>query len=96
VRHPRRRLNSGSYPNGILRGVRHGPANCKLGFSAPPASSAQLTVEMHEFIHAASSPLTNKLFVDMMRPNIPGMAQNRIANIYDISKKCGTALPPGF
>jgi RHS repeat-associated protein len=85
---------SGNFTNGQFTGPNFNSfvGNAFAGFDP----SAQLTVEMHEFIHAASSPLTNKLFVDMMMPNIPGMAQNRIANIYEISKKCGTMLPPGF
>ena len=85
---------SGNFTNGQFTGPNF--SSFVGNTFAEYSSSAQLTVEMHEFIHAASSPLTNKLFVDMMRPNIPGMAKNRISNVYDINKKCGTALPPGF
>jgi hypothetical protein len=59
--------------------------------------STQATVEMHEFIHA-SMPNTwiNRAMIDMSVVNQQGMSPNRTANIYTISKKCGTKLPPGF
>ena len=59
--------------------------------------SAQETVMFHEFLHVAKGvSWLAKSFVDMKTPNVPGLAQNRTANIYQISKNCGTALPPGF
>ena len=84
---------SGNFANGRFTGPNFSTfvGNTFAGYSP----SAQLTVEVHELIHAASSPLTNKLFVDMMMPNIPGQPSNR-ANIYQIHKNCRTALPPRF
>ncbi len=59
--------------------------------------SAQLTVMWHEFMHAAKggTKLADAL-IDLKTPNVPGQFGNRTANIYEIAKKCGTALPPGF
>jgi hypothetical protein len=68
--------------------------------------SQQLSVEMHEFIHASlpgvGSPggfyaqhLADVAFLGAPNAN-PPIAGNRIANIYQIHANCGTALPPGY
>jgi len=60
-------------------------------------ATRQLTVMWHEFMHAAKggTKLADAL-IDLKTPNVPGQFGNRTANIYEIAKKCGTALPPGF
>jgi RHS repeat-associated protein len=60
--------------------------------------SAQATVLVHEFMHAGSTGSTiETAAIDMVTPNVPGQQKSNItANIYQIQKNCGTALPPGY
>lgn len=58
---------------------------------------AMLTMQMHEFTHVKAPAFANRIGLpDLKLPNVPGKSQNRTANVYKISKECGTALPPGF
>lgn len=57
---------------------------------------AQLTVLVHEAIHAATTGKINQWNVDLMLPNVPGQGTRGTANTYTIATKCKTELPPGF
>jgi RHS repeat-associated protein len=53
--------------------------------------SQQLTVQMHELIHATSSgSVIARGLVDLSNPF------GQLANVYQIHKDCGTALPPNY
>lgn len=60
------------------------------------SNSAQLTVLVHESIHAATTGKINQWMVDLQTANAPGMYSPRMANIYAIHKNCGTDLPPKY
>jgi len=59
--------------------------------------SARETVMFHELLHIAKGvSWLAKSFVDMRTPNVPRLASDRLGNVYQISKDCGTALPPNY
>ena len=60
------------------------------------SAGAQLSVLVHETIHAATTGKINQWMVDLQTATVPGMGSPRFGNIYAIAKNCGTSLPPGY